>query len=105
MKYAFNSYLYLDMISIIQENIASIRQLCELNKVKSLWVFGSAASGAVNSESDIDFLYEWEDEAISDDEYLENMWSLLDKLENLLDRKIDCVHYPSLNNPFILAEI
>ena len=90
---------------IIQRHLNEIRQLCIEHHVRKLWAFGSVLDERFTKDSDIDFLYEWDDEAIPDEVYLDNLWALLDKLEGLLGHKIDWVYYPNLKNPYFIKEV
>ena len=56
-------------------------------------------------DSDVDVLFEFWEEKISDQDYLKNWDSLRSKLEQLFDRKIDLVHFPSLKNPYFIEEM
>ena len=90
---------------MLQDFLPQIQALCKTHKVKRLWAFGSVLKKDFRPDSDIDFLYEWDDSAISDEEYLDNLWSLLDSLETLLGHKIDWIYYPNLKNPYFIEEI
>ena len=90
---------------ILLKHLSEIQMLCKKHHVARLWVFGSVLRNDFSEESDIDFLYEWDDQSISEEEYLTNLWSLLDQLEVLLGHKIDWIYYPNLRNPYFIAEI
>ena len=89
----------------LERNLAQIQEICHAHKVKRLWVFGSILRTDFHAGSDVDLLYELEEELISDEEYLTNFDSLHSKLITLLKRKVDFVHYPSLKNPYFITEI
>lgn len=78
--------------------------LCKVHNVTSIALFGSAATNEMNENSDIDFLVLFSEE-IDVLDYANNYFSLLEKLENLLDRKIDLVSVKSLKNPVLIEEI
>lgn len=90
---------------ILKNNLLSIRKLCQKHRVKKLWVFGSVLRKDFRKDSDIDFLYEWDRRNIKDEEYLDNLWELLNSLKTLFGRRIDFVHYPSLKNPYFIEEL
>ena len=90
---------------VLNENLPKIRELCQKHKIKKLWVFGSVLTGNFRDDSDIDFLHEWDEENISDEEYLDNLYDFIDELKSLFNRKIDFVHYPSLKNPYFLKDV
>jgi predicted nucleotidyltransferase len=92
------------MTKFIQDSLTEIITLCKLHNVKSISLFGSAAKGEMQPNSDIDFLVQFsEDIEILD--YADNYFSLLEKLEKLLDKKIDLVSRKSLKNPILIKEI
>lgn len=91
--------------AIIQQNLSGIQHLCRKHHVQRLWVFGSVLTEDFAPCSDIDFLYEWDDRAIPDEVYLDNLWNLLDKLEDLLEHKVDWIFYPNLKNPYFIEEV
>lgn len=47
------------MLKRIKKHINKLKQLCELHKVKNLFVFGSVLTDDFNEESDIDFIVEF----------------------------------------------
>lgn len=63
--------------------------------MKSIALFGSAAKVVMNAKSDIDLLVEFSSELKILD-YADNYFSLLDELEELLERKVDLVSVKSL---------
>ncbi|MEZ4825967.1 MAG: nucleotidyltransferase domain-containing protein [Bacteroidia bacterium] len=90
---------------IITENINTIQLLCQQHHVARLWAFGSVLRDDFGPDSDIDFLYEWDDNAILADKYLTNLWAILDKLEALLGHPVDWIYYPNLKNPYFIEEV
>ncbi len=63
-----------------------ILELARQYRGREVWVFGSCARGEFNSESDIDFLVDFES-----DFRLTDVIRLKQGLENLLGRKVDVV--------------
>jgi len=51
------------MIPLIQKNIGKLKKICAVHSVAQLYLFGSAASGNFEDNSDLDF-------AVIFDEYL-----------------------------------
>jgi predicted nucleotidyltransferase len=92
------------MITQIESKLNEIISLCKLHKVESIALFGSAAKGLMNEQSDIDFLVQFSDE-INVLEYADNYFSFLESLEKLFGRKIDLVSKKSLKNPILIEEI
>ncbi|MCB0850863.1 MAG: nucleotidyltransferase domain-containing protein [Bacteroidetes bacterium] len=89
---------------ILKSNLKKIQSLCRRYHVRQLWVFGSILTDRFSKESDIDFLYEWDDKSIPDEDYLNNLWALLDELEKLLGHKVDWIYYSNLSNPYFIEE-
>lgn len=83
--------------------INQIRNLCNSNKVKHLFVFGSILTDKFTETSDIDFIVEID----SDDpiDYAENYFNLKFQLEDLLNRTIDLLEEKGLKNPFLRESI
>lgn len=90
---------------ILGENLSQIKSLCKKHRVKYLWAFGSVLKGEFHPNSDIDLLHEWDEENISEEEYLDNHDDFIEALKTLFERKIDFVHYPSLKNPYFIEEV
>lgn len=89
---------------IIANNQAEIIDLCQRHHVARLWVFGSVLGEKFKQDSDIDFLYEWEDN-IPEYQYLDNLYSLLDSLEAILTHPVDWVGVGGIKNPYLKEEI
>jgi len=56
------------MNSIIENNKQQIIELCKKHHVKNLFVFGSVMRTDFNTDSDIDFLYEFDTSKINFDD-------------------------------------
>lgn len=80
-----------------------IANLCNQNKVKTLYVFGSVLTDKFNDMSDIDLVVDIE----SDDpiEYADNYFNLKFALQDLLKRQIDLLESKAIKNPYILQSI
>jgi len=90
-------------MKIINEHIDKIILLCELNKVKSLFAFGSVITDKFNSESDIDLIVDIDDkDPIS---YADNYFNLKFQLEELFKRQIDLLEQKAIRNRFLRNEI
>ena len=92
------------MIQLIENRLDEIITLCKLHSVESIALFGSAAKETMNEHSDIDFLVQFSDD-IDVLDYADNYFAFLEKLENLLGKKIDLVSKKSLKNPILIEEI
>ena len=78
--------------------------ICKEHFVKSLSVFGSATQQRFNDASDIDLLVTFNGD-LELLEYANNYFSLKDKLEKVLKRKVDLVSEKTLKNPYLIQEI
>jgi predicted nucleotidyltransferase len=92
------------MIQYIQDRLNEIIVLCKLHRVSSIALFGSAANETMNEHSDIDLLVDFSED-IEVLEYADNYFSLLEKLETLLGKRVDLVARKSLTNPVLIDEI
>lgn len=88
----------------IEEILSDIIELCKAHHVVSISLFGSAAKGEDNLNSDIDFLVQFS-KNVSVLDYAENYFSLLEKLEKLVGKRVDLVSIKSLKNPILIREI
>lgn len=97
-------YLRMDMIQLVKDRLDGIIALCRQHHVAAVSLFGSAAKGAMVESSDIDLLVQFSDE-IDVLDYADNYFSLKEKLESLIGRKVDLVSRKSLKNPVLIEEI
>ena len=82
-----------------QEQQKPLRNLCERFQVERLYLFGSAAKGAIHSEkSDLDFLVTLQPQPSA--EYAENYLGLARALEELFGRRVDLVTESSIRNRY-----
>jgi predicted nucleotidyltransferase len=83
--------------------ISSLKKLCQVNKVKSLYVFGSVLTDKFNENSDIDLLVDID----SNDpfECADNYFNLKLSLQELFKRPVDLLENKSIANPFIRQNI
>lgn len=92
------------MTKLIEDRLQDIIVLCKMHGVNSIALFGSAANNTMNENSDIDFLVQFSDD-IEVLDYADNYFSLLEKLEKLMGKRIDLVSKKSLKNPILIEEI
>lgn len=92
------------MIELVQNKIEDIIATCKKHHVESISLFGSAAKNTLNEDSDIDLLVEFSDK-IEVLEYADNYFSLLDCLQEILNRRVDLVSSRALKNPILKDEI
>ena len=98
-------FLYLWIMNdLIQNNLGAIIAACKKHHVEIISLFGSAAKNAMHEESDIDLLVEFSND-IDVLDYADNYFSLLDQLQEILNRKVDLVSSKSLKNPILKEEV
>lgn len=90
-------------MNILYQHIDQIRSLCEQNKVKYLFAFGSVTSDSFRPESDIDLVVEIdENDPVS---YSDRYFNLKFQLEDMLKREIDLLEQRAIKNRFLKNEI
>ncbi|UJP64650.1 nucleotidyltransferase family protein [Mongoliitalea daihaiensis] len=82
---------------------SAIELLCEKYKVEELYVFGSAVTGKMTDESDIDFLVKFKNFDLNN--YFLNYLELKTALEMMTGRKVDLIEKQTLKNPFLIQSI
>lgn len=86
------------MISLIVDNMARIAELCRLQNVRKLEVFGSVTTDRFDSEtSDIDMIV---DLGPYSDDIADRYLDLAYGLERLLGRSVDLITSRSIRNPY-----
>ena len=80
-----------------------ILRLCQSNKVKTLYSFGSINTSKFTNESDVDLIVDFD---ITDPfEYTDSYFELKFALEQVLNRSIDLLENKAIRNPFLRASI
>jgi uncharacterized protein len=92
------------MDRLVSKHLQEIKNLFVKHGVKSAYLFGSAAKGTLQKNSDIDFLYSFPDD-MDFEEYANNYFDLADSLETLLDKKVELVAEKTLKNPYLIESI
>jgi uncharacterized protein len=87
----------------LERYIAEIRLLCRQNRVKSLYVFGSALTDRFSDKSDIDLIVDID--SIDPLEYSDFYFNLKFALEELFKREIDLLESRALKNPYLIDNI
>ncbi|MBT3302760.1 MAG: nucleotidyltransferase [Bacteroidetes bacterium] len=90
-------------MSIVENNMERIKDLCYRHKVSRLFLFGSILSDKFKKNSDIDFLVDFSEVDIYD--YADNYFSLKKSLEKLLKRQIDLLENKAIKNPYLRQSI
>lgn len=90
-------------MNFLNQHIEQIKRLCELNKVTTLFAFGSVITDKFNPNSDIDLVVDIEDnDPIS---YADKYFNLKFQLEEILKRQIDLLEQKAIRNRFLKSEI
>lgn len=90
-------------MTLIEQHIKQITKLCEINKVKALFVFGSVTTDSFRPDSDIDLVVDIDDnDPIS---YSDKYFNLKFQLEDILKRQIDLLEQKAIRNNFLRNEI
>lgn len=87
----------------LESFIGEIRLLCQKNRVKSLYVFGSVLTDQFTDKSDIDLIVDID--SIDPLEYSDFYFNLKFALEELLRREIDLLESRALKNPYLIDNI
>jgi predicted nucleotidyltransferase len=90
-------------MSIIDQNIDSLHDLCKKHEVEKLYSFGSVTNTTFNSNSDIDLLVRFKQIDLA--KYFDNYLSFKEKLKALFNREIDLVEEQALKNPILIQSI
>ena len=91
------------MNKIITTRLESIKNLCVIYSVQSMYAFGSVCTDEFNAKSDIDILISFKD--LSIDQYADNYFDLHYKLQDLFNRKIDLLTEKQLGNPYFIQKL
>ena len=78
------------MVELIQNKLEEIISACKQHHVETVSLFGSAANDSMHEGSDIDLLVVFSDD-IDVLEYADNYFALLEKLQGILNKKVDLV--------------
>ena len=92
------------MQPFIKNNLSQIQQLMRLYGVEQAYLFGSAASGNMNADSDVDFLIRFSPN-LDFQTYGNNYFKLLYALQDLLKLEVELVAEETLNNPYLIESI
>jgi predicted nucleotidyltransferase len=87
----------------LEKYIGEIRSLCEKNKVRNLYVFGSVLTDRFNDNSDIDLIVDIDTNDPLD--YADSYFNLKFALEELLNRQIDLLENKAIKNPYLRENI
>lgn len=97
-----NLYLWFSM-KIDEIKLKQIQELCKINKVKSLFAFGSVLRSDFNDASDIDLIVDFDEK--DPIKYTDLYFNLKDKLETILTRHVDLLEERAVKNKFFRQEL
>ena len=97
-----NLYLWFRM-KIEEIKLKQIQELCKINKVKSLFAFGSVLRSDFNESSDIDLIVDFNEK--DPIKYTDLYFNLKDKLETILTRNVDLLEERAIKNKFFREEL
>lgn len=83
--------------------LGEIKILCQKNKVKNLYVFGSIMTDEFTDKSDIDLIVDIDSNDPLD--YADSYFNLKFALEELLNRQIDLLENKAIKNPYLRENI
>jgi hypothetical protein len=92
------------MDRIVSSHIKEMSHFFEAHQVEKAYVFGSAATGRLSENSDLDFLVRFK-AGLDPLEKGELWWKLHDTLRDFFKREIDIVTESSLKNPYFIEEL
>lgn len=103
IRFTINAYICIMQPEEISKYIDQIKKLCIKHSVKSLFAFGSAVSGRLKMDSDIDLIVDID----STDPYIyaDNYFDLKFELESLFHRQVDLLEQKTLKNPYLQKEL
>lgn len=87
----------------INQHIDLIKKICDLNHVKSLFVFGSLVRNELKPGSDIDLIVEIDES--NPLTYADYYFDLKEGLEKILKHPIDLLEEKAIRNQFLRQEI
>ena len=83
-------------MNIEKPKIVQIQELCKVNKVKSLFAFGSVTRDDFNESSDIDLVVDFDEK--DQFKYTDLYFNLKSKLEEILKRQVDLLEERAIRN-------
>ncbi len=88
----------------LRKRIPEIAALFRRNRVNKAYLFGSAATGQLKKDSDVDFLVVFE-EGLTPKAYADHFWELYTELPKIVERQVDLITEANLHNPFFIEEL
>ncbi len=92
------------MEKIVEQHLPQIKKLMQQHGVETAYLFGSAARGTMNDNSDVDFIIKFPDD-MHYTTYSDNYFALAEALETLLKKDVELVTEKTIKNPYLLQNI
>lgn len=90
-------------MNLIRENEVAISKACKHFKVKSLYIFGSYASGSDHELSDLDFIVDFERTGYEG--AFEQFMGFKEELETILNKPVDLLTNTRFRNEVFKKEV
>jgi len=90
-------------MELIDNNIETIHQLCSKYNVNKLFIFGSILTKEFRSDSDIDFVVDFDRVELMN--YADNYYDFKFSLENIFGREVDLLEQKAIKNPYLKKSI
>jgi len=90
-------------MDIVEKNINQVHSLCLKHKVSKLFVFGSVLTKHFKSDSDVDFIVDFDNIELA--EYADNYFDLKFALEKIFNREVDLLEDKAIRNPYLRKSI
>lgn len=92
------------MDNVISSNLHEIKKLMINYRVVKAYLFGSAVTGKMTENSDVDFMVKF-DPDLNYSDYGNNYFNLMYALQQLLNKEVDIVAEETITNPYLLQNI
>lgn len=92
------------MEKLVEQFMPQLKRLMIDYGVEHAYLFGSAAKGTMNENSDVDFIIKFPDN-MNFVTYSDNYFALAEELELLLNKKVELVTEKTLKNPYLIQNI
>lgn len=93
------------MNKIIEQNKKEIIDACKEFHVENLYTIGSVNTDRFNDKSDVDLVVSFNISEMDLEEYADNYFGMLHRLEEILKREVDLITERSIKNPYFLQEV
>jgi len=87
----------------IEQNMETIKTLCDRYRVSKLFAFGSVLTEKFNPESDIDLVVDFDNVGI--DKYADNYFDFKFSLQDAFHRNVDLLEEKAISNPYMRQSI